>query len=280
METEAFREVSAAPVALYEAFKPYLLALLITLPRMTAFLTYSQMLVSSSAPRTARTAIILIIAASICPVNLEFAQQMPVGLMAFAALFAKEWIVGFLLGYCVAWIFWSIQAAGGIIDNQRGAAIAASIDPLQGHESSPLGNLFSQGFITYFMASGGFLMLLGLFMRSYVVWPPENFIPMPSPRLAEVSLEIIDLGMRTMLLLAAPILVIMFVSEFALALVSRFAPQIQVFILAMPIKSGIAVFMLIFYFRTLFEQTSERTYLVDDYFAIFYAILSPSGGGG
>ena len=38
----------------------------------------------------------------------------------------------------------------------------------------------------------------------------------------------------------------MFLAEFALAMVSRFAPQIQVFILAMPIKSILAIFVLIF----------------------------------
>ena len=32
----------------------------------------------------------------------------------------------------------------------------------------------------------------------------------------------------------------MFLAEFALAMISRFAPQIQVFILAMPIKSALA----------------------------------------
>ena len=59
--------------------------------------------------------------------------------------------------------------------------------------------------------------------------------------------------MATGLLLAAPVLVAMFLSEVGLALVSRFAPQLQVFFLAMPIKSGVAVFVLMVYISTIFD---------------------------
>jgi len=52
--------------------------------------------------------------------------------------------------------------------------------------------------------------------------------------------------------LSAPLIVAMFLAEFALALVSRFAPQLQVFFLAMPIKSALAVLLLIFYGPILF----------------------------
>ena len=48
-----------------------------------------------------------------------------------------------------------MPAAGALIDNQRGAAIAESLDPLQGHQSSPLGNLFSIGITTYLFLTGG-----------------------------------------------------------------------------------------------------------------------------
>ena len=60
-----------------------------------------------------------------------------------------------------------------------------------------------------------------------------------------------DIGWRVAFvggLIAAPLVLVMFIVEFALAMVSRFAPQIQVFILAMPIKSAVAIFMMVFFF--------------------------------
>ncbi len=58
--------------------------------------------------------------------------------------------------------------------------------------------------------------------------------------------------------MAAPIIISMFLAEFGLALTSRFAPQLNVFSLSMPIKSGIASFLLILYLLTLMEFFSDE----------------------
>ena len=60
------------------------------------------------------------------------------------------------------------------------------------------------------------------------------------------------------LLLAAPALVAMFLSEIGLALVSRFAPQLQVFFMAMPIKSALAMLVLMLYAASLFEYGADQ----------------------
>ena len=59
------------------------------------------------------------------------------------------------------------------------------------------------------------------------------------------------------LLLAAPVLLAMFLAELGLALVSRFAPQLQVFFLAMPIKSALGIFVLILYASTLMDYSRD-----------------------
>src|SRR5262249_1872954 len=177
---------------------------------------------------------------------------------SYALYSAKEALIGFLLGYLLGWLFWAVQSAGALIDNQRGAAIASSIDPLQGHESSPLGNLFSQVFMTYFFTTGGVLFILKIVYRSFVVWPPSRLVPIISSSFPAFMLEVFDSSMRLIFVIGAPIVTVMFVAEFALAIVSRFAPQLQVVLLAMPIKSLLAVFILIFYFATLLPFAARQ----------------------
>ena len=241
------------------SLKPFLLSLLLSLARTYAFLAASQVLAPTAVPRLARAAAVLVICLPLVPINLALARVFEPSVISFAALFAKEYALGFLLGFAIAWVFWGVQTAGAFIDNQRGAAIAASIDPLQGHETSPLGNLFSQAFVTYFFAIGGFLLVIDLLYQSFVVWPVTSGIPIVTSAFPTLMLEIMDTGMRLMFVLAAPIIAIMFLAEFSLALISRFAPQIQVFILAMPIKSAIAILILIFYFGTLFDVASDNS---------------------
>ena len=55
----------------------------------------------------------------------------------------------------------------------------------------------------------------------------------------------------------APVIVAMFLAELGLALVSRFVPQLQVFFLAMPIKSALALLVLVLYGATLFDMARD-----------------------
>ena len=74
---------------------------------------------------------------------------------------------------------------------------------------------------------------------------------------ADAWLGQLDTLVRTALLLSAPAIIAMFLAELGLALISRFAPQLQVFFLAMPIKSALALFVLVMYMGTLLDYSGE-----------------------
>jgi type III secretion protein T len=168
-------------------------------------------------------------------------------------LVGKEAVLGAILGFLVAVPFWIFETLGFVIDNQRGASMAATLNPLTGHDSSPLGMLTAMAFITFFMVAGGIQVMLGLIYDSYRQWPPLSFWPRWTPEAATLLLQQINRLMTLGLLLAAPALMAMFLAELGLALANRFAPQLQVFFLAMPIKSALGIFVLCLYAATLFD---------------------------
>jgi type III secretion protein T len=263
----------AAIVEAFAVYGNYLLALLLTLPRIYAFLSASQLLSAGAVPGLPRTAAILSLAIIAVPINLDYAAAFDRSAHALFLFFAKEYIIGFIAGYLVGWMFWVVQATGGLIDSQRGAAIASAIDPLQGEEASSLGNLFSQAFLTYIFTTGAFLLVLGILYKSYVLWPATRAVPIISDVFPTMMLGLLDNAMRLVFVIAAPILAVMFLAEFSLALISRFSPQVQVFVLAMPIKSILAIFVLIFYVPT-FMPFSERQFVTfETYIGRLYQIL-------
>lgn len=264
---------SSVLITLYAAFKEQLFAFLLALPRAYAFIGASQLLNPTVMPRIARNVTILIIALPLTPLMLPDVPIVAAGAPTFMVYFAKEFCLGFILGYLVFWMFWAVQSAGTLIDNQRGTAIASSIDPLQGHEASPLGILFSQAFVTYFFTLGGFLVLIGLLYDSYKLWPIQQLLPITDAAFPKLIFAILDRGMMLTVLLSAPIVIIMFLAEFALALISRFAPQVQVFILAMPIKSAIAMFVMLFYLPIMMSHAVGEQAMVNKFFDNFYEIL-------
>jgi type III secretion protein T len=239
-------------VILSLTWEDWILGFSLSIPRFIAAFSLLPFFSTQVIPGMMRTGV----AASLClvlvPMISDQMQSTPVSGGGLFLLVLKEVIIGIMIGYPIAAVFWAIEGIGFYVDNQRGSAMASSADPLTGADTTPLGILFTQAFTVYFMKSGAFLLLLGAFYQTYVIWPVASFVPSFGAAGPVFYLEVIDRLMRTIVVLSAPLIVAMFLAEFAMALVSRFTPQLNVFFLAMPIKSGLAMLMLLFYAPILF----------------------------
>jgi type III secretion protein T len=183
--------------------------------------------------------------------------QIDLGTLDLLLLVAKEVFIGLVLGWLIAVPFWIFEAVGFIVDNQRGASLGATINPATGNDSSPLGILFNQAFMVFFLVSGGFSLMLTILYDSFRLWDLWDWTPALHRESIPLMLDQLSGFARMVLLFAAPAIVAMFLAELGLALVSRFAPQLQVFFLAMPIKSGLALLVLVLYMSTLFEYAGD-----------------------
>jgi type III secretion protein T len=174
-------------------------------------------------------------------------------------LLIKELFIGFSMGLLAAIPFWIFEAVGFVVDNQRGASMGSILNPATGSDSSPLGILFNQAYIVFFLVSGGFTLLLTVVYDSFLLWDLWHWKPTLRAESIPLILDQFSRLMRMTLLWAAPAMIAMFLAEFGLALASRFTPQLQVFFLAMPIKSALALLVLVLYMSTLFEYASETS---------------------
>ncbi|QXL83633.1 type III secretion system export apparatus subunit SctT [Comamonas sp. NLF-1-9] len=246
-----------APVT-YEDLKSWLLALALSQPRILAMFIALPLFNAQVVPGLLRFGAAG--ALGLLTVPLLHAQLGSADLASpavWALLVAKEAFIGFVIGYLAAIPFWTFEAVGFLIDNQRGASISSTLNPLTGNDSSPMGILLNQAFIVFFLVSGGFGLLLGGLYDSFRLWSVTDWAPHLHPDSVPLMLEQLNRLVRMALLLAAPAMVAMFLAELGLALVSRFAPQLQVFFVAMPVKSGLAVLILILYAASLFDYGSD-----------------------
>ena len=161
-------------------------------------------------------------------------------------LIAKEVFLGMLMGFLAGMMFWTLQCAGFFIDNQRGAG--------QATETAPTGSFFFQSAVYVFFSTGAFLTFLGMVYASYECWPvtsvlPSGFFERPSLPLFFAE-KVGDLALD-MVLLSGPVVVACLLTDISLGLINRFASQLNVYVLAMPVKSGLASLLLIFYFSML-----------------------------
>ena len=225
-----------------------------TLPRMTAALTITPFFSPTFIQGMARQVVIISLTLIAVPIVAFTASAPDVtaksGLF-FGVIVAKEIALGLILGYVSGLAFWIAEGTGFFIDNQRGSSMAEMQDPVSGSSTSPLGLLLTKIVAVLFFVGGGFHAFLMLLYESYRLWPVFEYFPAFNPNLPAAALGVMDGLVSYIVLFAAPIIIAMFLAEFGLGLMNRFSPQLNVFFLAMPVKSAVAAVLLIAYLGVL-----------------------------
>jgi len=234
-------------------FQLLLLTFGLALPRILGLFAVLPMFSQQLLPVLLRMSIAVALSIVVVPVVMPAAKAFNGDAVELFAVIGKEALIGAAIGFLVAILFWAIEAIGFYIDNQRGATMSSSMNPITGVDTSPLGLLLNQAMTVFFLSSGAFLLLLGGLYDSYALWPVTEFWPRLHPDGIDFFLGQLDRLMRFAVIMAAPVLLAMFLSELGLAMVSRFAPQLQVFFLAMPLKSGVGMVVLVLYVGFLFD---------------------------
>ncbi|MFM0515444.1 type III secretion system export apparatus subunit SctT, partial [Paraburkholderia sp. RL17-373-BIF-A] len=162
----------------------------------------------------------------------------------YLLLLGCEFVVGLTLGFSAAIPFFAVDAAGFLLDTLRGASMAGVLNPLLGAQSSPLGAFFSHVLAVLYLALGGFHAFLSALYDSYQTlvvgrgwhWDAHfvHFLKSEWQLLYTLALTF-----------AVPATVMMVLVDLALGLINRSVQQLNVFSLSMPIKSLIALLMLI-----------------------------------
>ncbi len=188
------------------------------------------------------------------PYNLGITED----LIYYLILLIKEIFLGFTLAFIISNIFYIALGVGIIVDNQRGASMAISSDLLTNNEATPLGTILFLAVITLFFTSGAFVNFISLYYSTYVYWSIFDLFPaLLSTKFSSFISTQLDFLMLNIVLVSAPFILISLLSDIALGIINRFSPQLNVFILSMPIKSGICALLIIFYFGPFINHQKE-----------------------
>lgn len=178
--------------------------------------------------------------------------------------FAKELLIGTILGYLISMPFIIVQTSGMVIDHQRGGASLMVNDPTVQNQSSPLGTLFNQVLIVTFYSVIGPFYFIEAIISSYDLVPPDKFLSAKffmdgSPFWSE-QLRLFNEIMRLGIQLATPALLIILMTDFFLGIANRLAPQVQMTFLGMPLKSLLALLLVTLSWKAYNVETTNVIY--------------------
>ncbi|WP_457678132.1 flagellar biosynthetic protein FliR [Thermovibrio sp.] len=182
--------------------------------------------------------------------------------LQFSFLVLKELLLGFLLAL-VALIFYSIVSyAGELISYMMGLTVANLFDPNFGVVSI-VGRLFTFTFYAVFFATGGEKFFIAALYRSFQLLPVGRleFSPSLFDFLLKESSLIFTLGFK----MAFPFVFSLFITNLALALINRLIPQVNVFIVGLPVQIfvGLSLLFLGYGVVVLFNVNLTQRFLED-----------------
>jgi type III secretion protein T len=260
------------------SWESMLIAIALLTARMLTAFSVIPLFIGNTVPMTARMAFVV----GLSLVLLPHAMAQPgissqLAAESWVVLALKESVLGLVIGLLSSIGFWAVHAAGTIIEYQAGLSMATTIDPTSGQEDSLIGTLFLQIFIVLFLASGGLLAMIGMLFDSYKIWPLANLAPLVGNlELTGVMLrgvvELVAIAVK----IAAPFVILMLLLEGALGLLSRFAPQLNVFFLALPLKMLVMTAMLLVYGLAMTDAI--RLLPIADFSSILRALQGAAGG--
>ena len=207
------------------------LGFVLAVVRSAAWLAVAPPFNTRMIPAPAKVAFAVALAIPVAPRIAASAPPPEVGPLIMATLLQVA--AGLALGFVVQLLFAAVQAAGELIDLFAGFTIAATYDPFTMANQAVFGRLYQLVAIAMLFALDGHLMLVNGLLDSF------DAVPSGFPDLGSTSAELVDaLGLffLSALEIAAPVLGALFLTEVALGLLSKAAPQMNVFTLGFPIK--------------------------------------------
>lgn len=149
---------------------------------------------------------------------------------------------GAAMGFITYLLLNAITAAGSLVDLMGGLNLPTAIDPLSLEQTPLIGQLYEQVAVVLLFVSGGYLAMVDGFARSF----REPGLTLSSTsRLVEVL--VIDFGtfFLSAIEIVAPILAVLFATQVVLALLTKAAPQMNVWMLGMPLQVFLSILLVV-----------------------------------
>lgn len=156
------------------------------------------------------------------------------GILEYVLLCIKEMLFGLVLGYVTTLFFSIAQIAGYVIDMQMGFGMVNVFD-VQSNISVPLtGNFLYIIMIVSFFGVNGHLQLINILYATYRQIPAGAVTL--NPKIAVTALEVFIQAFLLAINVAMPMIASGLLGEVAMGFIIRTVPQMNVFVVGIPLK--------------------------------------------
>ncbi len=219
------------PVAAYN--------LILILTRVGAAVGTAPVLGGRSVPMQAKVALAFLTSLILLAANWQHLAPLPGSWAELLAALVQHLAVGLVFGFAAGLAFAGLQMAGQIVGLQVGFALADTVDPVSDFNVALLDQVYNILAGLIFLAIDGHHWLMLALLRSFDLVPlTQTGLNVPSPEgLAALTANVPALALQV----AFPVIAALIVADVALGILVRIAPQMNVFVVGLPLKVAVGL---------------------------------------
>jgi flagellar biosynthetic protein FliR len=195
-----------------------------------------------SIPIMIKVAVAIMLAMIMIPIVSETALPQIDSVWVLGAIAIKETVIGLIIGFFFSILFNGVRMSGNIVGYQIGLLVAQVLDPESNSNVSMVGEFLYTLAILIFLAIDGHHAILSAFADSYRMIPVGifNF----SGPVGDMLIKFTAYAFTIAVKLAAPVMITLFLVTVSLGVIARTVPQMNIFIVGLPLKIGVGFLVL------------------------------------
>ncbi|MCD2515660.1 flagellar biosynthetic protein FliR [Massilia sp. G4R7] len=214
----------------------WIAGLLWPLTRILGLVASAPLFGNAGVPMSIKLALGVLLASVIAPTVPAVPALDPTG-WAGLLILVKELLIGVAMGLAMRIVFAAIEYAGEVASMTMGLGFAVFFDPNSRGRSSAVSQFMALVATMAFLAVNAHLVLLAALAESFVALPISE-----TPFSGNAPLELVRWGGKifsTGLQLSLPIVAALLITNVALGILTRAAPQLNIFGIGFPITLGV-----------------------------------------
>lgn len=243
--------------------------LILILVRITAFIVICPGFSFKGLPNTVKIA--LSVSLTMMIYNLIPAIEINQSMLIFFIWTLKEALFGLGMGYVTNLVFTTMEIAGQFVDFQVGYSMASVFDPSMGIHASYYGKVYYWISISMFFLLNMHHIIIEAVIKSFDYIPLTTVDPgmFKLEGLVILFVEVFGLALN----LAAPIIIVILITDVVLGVISRTVPQINVLMLGMPLKAIVGFVITMFTFSMLMNAITKIIGLMPEHLYKFMKLF-------
>lgn len=235
----------------------WLAALIFPLVRILAMISSSPIFGNKQVPARVKIGLSVLLAIIIAP-TITNIPQVPVGSPQGLLIIIQQIIIGVAMGFTMRLIFTAVEMAGEFAGLQMGLGFASFYDPVNASFTPVIAQWLGVIATLAFLALNAHLLLISALAESFQTLPIGSMMPTRSfLGVAEWGGSIFAFALQ----ISLPILAALLITNLALGILTRAAPQLNLFAVGFPITLAIGFFVLALsmpYFSPLLDRLAQQ----------------------